>query len=735
MKNRLKSYFKYTISPITLVSVLVLACVVAFFVFTNDEGGIAALKWLGVITMLVVVTRPILPIEKLELWDGGYGISAGLGIAISFLAVWFPAAFGIIPFNTVTIFIALFFVCIVVAVTLYVMNKNGIKTYKWQQDSIERLLWGLALFSLAYLFAFWVVGFNGTLSYGTEKYMDYGFMQAIYRQERVVPCDIWFSGEKLNYYYLGQAAAVMLCRMAFTTPEYGYNLMLITCWSITLVASGEIAMGYVKTVCKDNQVAIKREKIACVGAAVISTLINAFAANGQWLIYGIVKPFFLRITGQADRIVNYWFPEATVFISTELGDPDNGKNEFPAYSVILGDLHAHVVNVIFVLPLIAVLLDYIFINDDKKNYKKIVLAGILLGMYKGSNYWDFAIYFVITGGVVVLCDMYRNGFNRKTLFGIWVKALIVIVLSMVIIIPFNMSFNKMSSHIMLSELHSPLWKLLVLWGFPFIVTGFLLIWIYFGNGRKIIFRAASKIGLLAITLCSMGLVISPEIIFILDIYGLENARFNTMFKFTYQAYILFGILVGIAAGVIAIRMYSGMVVILTVSILMSTYMFHAINDWMGNIFEPEYRKGISAIESLRQVEGFDFELAAMDIINEDKRKLINIVEAAGNSYQHESTLSVLTGTCTTVGWFVHEWMWRNDSNAVAIRSDEVRMFYECADENYCRKFIEKYDIDYIFTGEMEWNKYNVDISGYKLLGETVMEYNNSGHQIMLIKCN
>ena len=36
----------------------------------------------------------------------------------------------------------------------------------------------------------------------------------------------------------------------------------------------------------------------------------------------------------------------------------------------------------------------------------------------------------------------------------------------------------------------------------------------------------------------------PEVIYVKDIYGGEHYRANTMFKLTYQAFILFGMMMG-----------------------------------------------------------------------------------------------------------------------------------------------------------------------------------------------
>ena len=45
-------------------------------------------------------------------------------------------------------------------------------------------------------------------------------------------------------------------------------------------------------------------------------------------------------------------------------------------------------------------------------------------------------------------------------------------------------------------------------------------------------------------LCAVGLILIPELVYVRDIYENGNARANTMFKLTYQAYILFALTMG-----------------------------------------------------------------------------------------------------------------------------------------------------------------------------------------------
>ena len=52
---------------------------------------------------------------------------------------------------------------------------------------------------------------------------------------------------------------------------------------------------------------------------------------------------------------DYWFPNATRYIGYNPDTADKTIHEFPSYSFVLGDLHAHVINIMFVLTVVALL--------------------------------------------------------------------------------------------------------------------------------------------------------------------------------------------------------------------------------------------------------------------------------------------------------------------------------------------------------------------------------------------
>lgn len=73
----------------------------------------------------------------------------------------------------------------------------------------------------------------------------------------------------------------------------------------------------------------------------------------HYVVYGQIIPFIQKLKGE--EVSSYWFPDATRYIGFNPDVEDKTIHEFPCYSFVLGDLHAHVVDIMFVLLLLGLL--------------------------------------------------------------------------------------------------------------------------------------------------------------------------------------------------------------------------------------------------------------------------------------------------------------------------------------------------------------------------------------------
>ena len=486
-------------------------------------------------------------------------------------------------------------------------------------------------------------------------------------------------------------------------------------------------------------------------AGAFSGVAVSIAGNMHYVIYAQIIPFIQKLTGQ--EVDSYWFPDATRYIGfNPENEVDKTIHEFPCYSFVLGDLHAHVVNIMFVLLLLGLLYAWmkkvrtVKFSPEKQGmaifWKKqlfmpqLLSVAALLGMFHWTNYWDFVIYFVVTGGVVLFMNIITMEGKIKWILAVTIaQAVEILVIATVVILPFTLNFETMVQGVGIARHHSLFHQLLVLWGLPVILTLAYVVALLAEKLRKKENRSFT--GLLSaisvpdlfvviMGLCAIGLIMIPELVYVRDIYEKNSARANTMFKLTYQAYIMFGMtmIYGIFRMLFVFRkkILKGIAVVgLTFFVWTCGYFGNSVQAWFGTVWDPSAYKGLNATAFLET----DFPEDAKGIrwLKDNIKGSPVVLEANGDSYTDYERVSAMTGLPTVLGWYVHEWLWRNDVADLNLKSEEIQNIYTSTDEEQVKKLLEKYDISYIFIGSCEREKYGSDLNSnlLKSLGETVFQ--------------
>ena len=98
-----------------------------------------------------------------------------------------------------------------------------------------------------------------------------------------------------------------------------------------------------------------------------------------------------------------------------------------------------------------------------------------------------------------------------------------------------------------------------------------------------------------------------------------------------------------------------------------------------------------------------------------------VLEANGDSYSDYCRVSAMTGLPTVLGWYVHEWLWRGDTADLNEKSAEIQTIYTSGDREAVEELLEKYEVEYIFVGSCEREKYgeNLNEDLLRSLGEEV----------------
>lgn len=577
----------------------------------------------------------------------------------------------------------------------------------------------------------YIIGFKPE-AYGTEKFMDYAFMTSMTRSLYMPFEDMWFSGESINYYYGGQYIAAWLVKTSGIGVGVGYNIMRATVAAFSFVMPFSLCYQLISDRLQDGR------KWARWAAGLIGGWAVAFCGNVHYILYGIIKEL-------TNSDYSYWFPDSTRYIGYDPDLPDKTIHEFPAYSTVLGDLHAHYINVMFVVCVTAIA--YACVQKiarekspaAKADWKvllaeilrpEIILIGIFTGVFKFTNYWDFPIYFVVCGSLIFFMNL-RKYRDDLTGFAIVMggQAAAAFLIGTVACLPFTLTFDQISTEIGFTHTHTVFYQFMVLWGLPIICTLFYVICLLLEQGRlpsakksvddteSSSGKKAEKAGkpiaypdlaALLLALCALGLIYMPEVIFVKDIYTGEHYRANTMFKLTYQAFILFGMVmpyVIIRTLTVVRKLWAQVVSMVLCFILLMTggFIIRSSKDWFGNVMDRSLRISTDASVFVDQSFASDFDAIAW--LNNTVSGRPVVLEAPGDSYTGYERVSVATGLPTVRGWYVHEWLWRSDTDLLNERSADIETIYTGEDEQTVRDLIKKYNISYIYIGSLERSMY------------------------------
>ena len=782
---------KTTVSGILLV-LLVLATTPLL-----GTDNVSFLKWWLMTLVFGIGFYPAAAALFPRFHDRGWMFSKVLGIVVSGFAVFALGSFGLVPFTAP--------VCLItVGVLILASWIFGCFKVRVHAPEIDFLMMEEVLFFAFFLLWTYLAGFHPE-AHGTEKFMDYGFMKAMMRSTAVPAEDLWYSGSGINYYYGGQFYAVFLTKITFTDVKQTYHLMrtMVASFAFVLPFSITYHLAESRACHRIRKEGGNKSQIAPVLGGLLSGGAVSLAGNMHYVIYGCIRQW-LGLNESA-----YWFPSSTRYIGYDpLVENDRTIHEFPSYSFVLGDLHAHVVNVMFVLLVLCLLYSYVknTCRDPEKEWKwslkdvllqpQIIAAGFLTGVFHWSNYWDFVIYFVVITGFALYGALYRYHARAKETIGtVLLQAAEVFAIGTIVALPFTMKFETMVSGVGIAGHHSMLYQLAILWGLPTLlvvlfIAAVLLAWrknrhlpgmerqgqIVLADGKtqeeveeqavalilgekkpepgekettekpkkvsafcdfwREIAVSDMVIGILG--LCAIGLIIIPELVYVRDIYEESYARSNTMFKLTYQAFILFGICMSYIITRFLLwkkerilQVFGGIGLVL----LLWTFGYFgtSVYSWFGNVFDLSEYRGLDATAYLENV--FSEDAGAIRWLDETIEGQPVVLEANGDSYSDYERVSAMTGLPTVLGWYVHEWLWRGNPADLNVRAGDVKQMYTSTDTNEVLRLLEQYHVTYIFVGSKEKEKYGdaLNESLLQSIGDIVYQDTASGTYILQVQ--
>ena len=432
----------------------------------NTFQPLAVIVWYGAITLLGLVSYPLVRLALPGLDDRGYPLARTAGVLILSYIVWLAGSFEVpvtrLLINGVVLLMGL------IGLGLAFFQREAIRrelTEKWRYFlTVEGLTLAFFVFLLLVRLG------NPDLWHpwkGGEKPMDFAYLNAVIRSTTFPPYDPWFAGGYINYYYYGFVFVGVLVKWLGIMPSIAYNLILPTLFS--MLAMGMFSVGWNLTkysvfripysvldipYSEDNPPITKYEirntkyfpyliaLAAAIGITVLGNLgtpklifrgyqklgappeivvddttLNEtfFLTEWAWAVQGLGKV----VDGEPLPIPLgdwYWIPSRAIPALNEV-EP---ITEFPFFTFLYADLHAHMMALPITVLALAWVVSVVLARGKWENWLggmlSFLLAGIAIGALRPTNTWDFPTYLAL--GAVALGYGIWQGHKAEGIWGI-----------------------------------------------------------------------------------------------------------------------------------------------------------------------------------------------------------------------------------------------------------------------------------------------------------------------------
>jgi YYY domain-containing protein len=731
------------------------------------------LEALGFFALVEVVGLAAAPLAGLafgRLPGAGLGFSKPLGLLLLTWAVWMVASVGIAPYTTTTVIVAA--AVMALAGGLVAGRQRSLRTQlaaprsesRWGRfrhdwlstralpgdDPARRPLWigSEVLFAVAFAVMVLLVAYSPDV-WGTEKPMDMAFVNATNASSSFPPHDPWMAGEDLNYYYLGHLAMAMLIRVTGVAPDHGYNLAFALLAALSAVSVFTLA-GTLWAAARQRLEGVRGGPVAAgVAAVVVCIVLGNLAGVREWI--DAANP-----PGDYD-----WFAPSRVIPGT--------INEFPWFSFLLQDLHAHVLALPFTLVALGFVLQVALVGPRGdavwRGVAEALAAGLAIGALYAVNSWSYPAAAGLLILAIVTWLRSTESAGRRGYALVWLG--LVLLAGVVFMLPFFLNFNPSARGIGLVHHRLPFTRFI---GDQALIYGLFagplaaafaarvlaarrplrtLVWSAVAAvfGLSLLAPAdlagvAAVAALLAVALGALlsrrlgaperflwlliagGLVciLVPELVYVRDEFdGSDLYRMNTVFKLGYQAWVLLAIAAACAlpwasawlprrawplwAGVTAVLLLLG-----------------AVYPYAGTYARKDGFANSPTLDGLNWLRpSAPGDPAAIDWIRANTPGSAVVLEAVGPDYSAfgHGRISTFTGRPTVLGWGGHEVQWDHQPGT---READVSTLYRTRDLGRARDLIARYGVEYVVVGPIERTTYgDGGLAKWDALGDKVFD--------------
>jgi YYY domain-containing protein len=623
-----------------------------------------------------------------------------------------------------------------------------------------------ALFAL--VFAGWaLVRAHDPAGAHSEQPMDLMLLSAASAGE-APPEDPWFAGHPVSYYYLGHWLLAAQGRLAGQPVERTYNLGQ-ACW-LALLALSCFALA------RGMALVDGRRERSALCAGVLAAVAIAFAGNPQGVV-DFLQHSGLDLRGLAVGRAAYnfaqpaepWWWHGSRVIDDVARDGAHLEviDEFPAFSYVLGDDHAHVLAQPLVALAVAVALQLLLAVREPRERaglgglhpRDLAVAAVVTAAVFAASPGDLPGAFALALAAAAW-SAYGRGLSALRAAAVCAAALAAV--GLLVIGPFLVTLLSPAHGLIPNALHpTPLFQVLLMFGglLPAVVLlaadgprparrtwavalatavgvpvlGALMAIATAGADRDLslarwsaspftlpalgallaclLARTASPGGSLArraasgLAALGLCLVIAPEVVYLRDAFAM---RMNTVFKLYYPAWLMLGLASTYAIAAAWRGSSAGARRASRAAAVAATvgvvYTVAAVRDVTGGFSRTE--PTLSALAHVAPDER-----AVFDWVRAHVPPGAIVLQADGHDYvAEEGRLAGATGRPTLVGWAGHEVVWRGAPFDAAAdeRVAATAGVYRAADARTLCEALDVLGIRFVLVGPVERSRFRLD---------------------------
>ncbi|MFC2023503.1 DUF2298 domain-containing protein [Chloroflexota bacterium] len=479
------------------------------------------ISWLVLIGVLGLAALPLTTAVLQWLPDRGYILARTVAILLLAWLSWILTSITPLHYSRGTILLALGLIALASTGSLLIPGQRRRFVELW------RTRWGLILVNELLFLVFFglfllIRSGNPDLWHawkGGEKPMDFAYLNAVIKSTEFPPYDPWFSGGYLNYYYFGQVMVGTLIKLIGIVPAVAYNLVIPLWFSLTATGAFSVTYNLVKASEGPEApgrhplgpgIALRPMVFGFMGAMFVAVLGNLgeLALLMEKLGEGVLPSFNSAIPGVAPLVkaavgafqvvfdgrslpipLDQWYWNASRAIPA--GPYESVITEFPFFTFLYSDLHAHLIALPLSLLSLAIALAIVRRGGRSRwksylgSFGLLLLWALTIGAMRTTNTWDVPPHLILALGALIIS---AYAYHRRAENSVWRQVGSVVVQFGILFLlswrllywPFWANYGSFYNQISVwSGTRTPIWAYMVVHGlFLFIIVSYMCVRVF-----------------------------------------------------------------------------------------------------------------------------------------------------------------------------------------------------------------------------------------------------------------